>query len=151
MNISLNIRELIRQYIAPHRRQFNRINWLVALIDLQAIFDDFAVWRDYYRYKVHITSQHKVLQGHLNKIFGGGIIIKSYSDQFLEIGLDEEPAHWVILEPLVEVALEGESGQPFAGIDFIVYAPKGIDNNLLSVEIEKYKLADKAYKIVTKK
>lgn len=150
MNIALNIRELIRQYIAPHRRQPNRINWLSSLIDLQSVYDAFAAWRDYYRYKVHITSQHKALQGHLNKTFGGGIIIKSYDDQYLDVGLNEEPAHWIILEPMPEVALEGESGKSFADADFIVFIPANVDRNLLCAEIEKYKLADKIYKVITR-
>lgn len=151
MNIVLNFKELIRQYIAPHRRQPNRMNWLASLIDLQAVFDAFSSWRDYYRYKVHITSQHKVLQGHLRKTFGAGIIVKSYDDQFLDIGLNEEPAHWIILEPMAEVALEGESGKSFIDADFIVYIPAGVDEGQLCAEIEKYKLADKTYKIITRK
>lgn len=151
MNIVLNFKELIRQYVAPYRRGSNRLKWLWGLVDLQGVYDTFSAWRDYYRYKVHVTSQHKVLQGHLNKTFGGGIIVKSYNDQFLAIGLNSESAHWVIFEPMQEIALEGEGDQSFADVDFIVYAPEGIDLNLLSVEIEKYKLADKAYKIVTRK
>lgn len=148
MNVNLNFKELVRQYVAPHRRQPNRLNWLFALIDLSSVWDSFVEWRDYYRYKVHVTSQHRSLQGHLNKTFGGGIIIKSYDDKFLEIGLNEEAAHWVIFSPMQEIALEGESANSFADVDFIVYAPKSVDRNLLAAEIEKYKLADKAYKII---
>lgn len=151
MNIVLNFRGLIRQYVAPYRRGPNRLKWLCGLVDLQGVYDTFSAWRDYYRYKVHVTSQHKALQGHLNKTFGGGIIVKSYNDQFLDIGLNSEPAHWVIFEPMQEIAMEGEGGQSFTDADFIVYAPEGIDRNLLSAEIEKYKLADKAYKIVTRR
>lgn len=151
MNIVLNMKGLVRQYVAPHRRGAGRLKWLWALIDLQEVYDSFSAWRDYYRYKVHVTSQHKVLQGHLVHIFGEGIIIKSYNDQFLEVGLDSEPAHWVLFDPMQEVALEGENGQSFSDVDFIVYAPKGVDLGLLAAEIEKYKLADKAYKIVMNK
>ncbi|MFI3322078.1 MAG: hypothetical protein R3Y50_06090 [Rikenellaceae bacterium] len=149
MNVILNFKEIIRQYVAPHRRQVNRLGWLYSLIDLTSIWDKFAIWRVYYRYKVHVTSQHQSLQGHLNKTFGGGIIVKSYDDQFLEIGLNSEEAHWVMFNPYQEVALVGESGVSFIDVDFIVYAPSSVDINLLSVEIERYKLADKAYKIIT--
>ena len=151
MNIVLNFKELVRQYVAPYRRGSNRLKWLWGLVDLQGVFDYFYDWRYFYRYNGLVTSQHKALQGHLNKTFGGGIIVKSYNDQFLDIGLNSEPAHWVIFEPTQEIALEGEGGQSFADVDFIVYAPEKIDRNLLSAEIEKYKLADKAYKIVTRK
>lgn len=149
MNIDINFKELVRQYIAPHRRQKNRLNWLWALVDLDTVWNSFTEWRDYYRYKIHITSQHKSLEGHLNKLFGGGIIIKSYDDRFLEIGLNDEKAHWVVFLPMYEIALEGEGANSFADVDFVVYAPKSVDVEILKSEIEKYKLADKAYKIIS--
>lgn len=151
MNIILNFKELVRQYVAPHRRQRVRLGWLWALIDLESVWLAFAAWRDYYRYKVHVTSQHRSLEGHLNKTFDGGILIKSYEDQFLAIGLNSEPAHWVLFEPMPEIALEGEGGQSFQDVDFIVYVPEGIDLSLVRAEIERYKIADRTYKIVTKK
>lgn len=151
MNIILNFKEIVRQYVAPHRRQPVRLAWLRALLDLDVVWDAFSAWRDYYRYKVHVTSQHRSLQGHLNKTFGGGIRVKSYEDQFLDIGLDSEPAHWVLFDPLPEIALEGEGGQSFADVDFIVHVPEGVDLNLVRAEIERYKIADRTYKIVTRK
>lgn len=151
MNIILNFKEIVRQYVAPHRRQPVRLAWLRALLDLDGVWDAFSAWRDYYRYKVHVTSQHRSLQGHLNKTFGGGIRVKSYEDQFLDIGLDSEPAHWVLFDPLPEIALEGEGGQSFADVDFIVHVPEGVDLNLVRAEIERYKIADRTYKIVTRK
>ena len=151
MNIILNFKELIRQYVAPHRRQPVRLRWLWSLVDLDGVWQSFSVWRDYYRYKVHVTSQHRSLEGHLNKTFGGGILIRSYEDQFLAIGLNSEPAHWVLFEPMQEIALEGEGGQSFKDVDFIVYVPGGIDLNLVRAEIERYKIADRPYKIVTRK
>lgn len=151
MNIILNFKELIRQYVAPRRRQPNRLAWLWSLVDLDGVWQSFSDWRDYYRYKVHVTSQHRSLEGHLNKTFGGGILIKSYEDQFLAIGLNSEPAHWVLFEPMQEIALEGEGGQSFKDVDFIVYVPEGIDLSLVRAEIERYKIADRTYKIVTKK
>lgn len=150
MNINLNIKGLIRQYIAPHRRQTNRLAWLYALIDIETVWNSFAAWRVDYRYRVHVNGQHKSLQGHLNKIFGGGILIKTYSSQYLDIGLNIEPAHWVVFNLYQEIALEGEGEQTFADADFIVYVPAGVDMNLLIAEIEKYKLADKVYKIIAK-
>lgn len=150
MDIVLNIKEIVRQYVAPHRRQPVRLHWLWALVDLDSPWAAFAAWRDYYRYKVHVTSQHRSLQGHLTKTFGGGIRVKSYSDQFLDVGLNSEPAHWVIFDPMQEIALEGEGGSSFDDVDFIVYVPAGTDTALVRAEIEKYKIADRTYKIVTK-
>ena len=151
MNIILNFKELIRQYVAPHRRQPVRLRWLWSLVDLDGVWQSFSAWRDYYRYKVHVTSQHRSLEGHLNKTFGGGILIRSYEDQFLAIGLNSEPAHWVLFEPMQEIALEGEGGQSFKDVDFIVYVPEGIDLSLVRAVIERDKIADRTYKIVTRK
>lgn len=150
MDIILDFKGLIRQYVAPHRRQSTRLKWLWALVDLDGPWASFAAWRDYHRYRTHVTSQHRSLQGHLAKTFGAGILVKSYDDQFLEIGLDTEPAHWVTFEPMPAVALEGEGGQAFSDVDFIVYIPEGVDLDLVRAEIERYKLADKTYKIVTR-
>lgn len=150
MNVILNFKEIIRQYVAPHRRQPARLKWLWALIDLSSVWDSFSQWRAYYRYKVHVTSQHRSLQGHLTKLFGNGTLIrvKSYQDGFLDVGLDSEPAHWVVFAPYEEVALEGESGLTFDDVDFVVYVPAGINAAQVAAEIEKYKLADKKYKII---
>ena len=49
-----------------------------------------------------------------------------------------------------EIALEGEGGHSFDDVDFIVYVPQGVDLNLVRAEIERYKIADRTYKIVTK-
>lgn len=148
MNIRLNIQGIIRQFLPPHKRQTNRLKWLYGLFDLQGLFDDFEQWREEMRYKIHITSQHQVLEEHLRKLFGENIVIRSYSDRYLEIGLNAESAHWVSFESLQEVALTGESRELFGDVDFIVYAPVEIDWNLLYAEIEKYKLADRNYKII---
>ena len=150
MNIILNFKEIIRQYVAPHRRQSNRLKWLWGLVDLDGVWKSFSEWRDYYRYKVHVTSQHKSLQGHLNKTFGGGILVKSYNDQFVDVGLDSEPAHWVLFDPMQEIALEGEGGRSFDDADFIVYVPSGANLSLVMAEIERYKIADRTYKIITR-
>lgn len=148
MNIILDFKEIVRQYVAPHKRQPSRLSWLWALVDLETVWEAFSEWRAYYRYKVHVTSQHKSLQGHLIKTFGTGIKVRSYEDEFLDVGLDMEPAHWVIFDPFQSIALEGESGVPFEDADFIVYIPLSVSIGQVSAEVEKYKLADKKYKII---
>lgn len=150
MEIRLNIKGVVRQFVAPHRRQSNRLAWLYALTDLQGVYDSFVAWCADFRYRVHVTSQHASLQGHLTNVFGPGILIKSFDDQFIGIGLTSEASHWVMFDPMQSIALEGEAAQRFSDADFIVYAPASVNRNLLMAEIERYKLADKAYKIVTK-
>ena len=127
---------------------FRSLKWLQALIDLQTVWDGFSSWRAYYRYKRHVTSQHKSLQGHLTRLFGPGIKVRSYDDELLDVGLDSEPAHWVVFAPYQELALSGEGGQSFGGKDFIVYIPPTVNIEVVKAEIEKYKLADKTYKII---
>lgn len=61
-----------------------------------------------------------------------------------------EPAHWVLFEPMQEIALEGEGGKSFEDVDFIVYVPPGVNLNLVMAEIERYKIADRTYKIITR-
>ena len=148
MNIRLKYKEIVRQYVSPYKRQPNRLKWLTALVDLQGVFDSFALWRANYRYLFQISSQHKTLEGHLRKLFDANIIVRSYSDKYLEIGLTSEPAHWQTFDR--EIALEGEAQQEFGDVDFIVYAPASVEWNLLYAEIEKYKLADRTYKIIMK-
>lgn len=43
MNIVLNFKELIRQYVAPYRRGSNRLKWLWGLVDLQGVYDTFPL------------------------------------------------------------------------------------------------------------
>lgn len=148
MKININFERLIFQYISPHRRQPVRLSWLRALIDLQGLFDDFLSWTNNSRYNIHVTSQHRSLQGHLRKIFGSGILVKSYIDQYLEIGLDTEAAHWVQFNEFQNIALEGESQKNFGNVDFVVYAPIEVNEALLRAEIEKYKLADRRFNII---
>ena len=82
MNIMLNFKGMILQYIAPYRRQPNRLNWLWSLIDLQPIFDDFAKWRQTCRYKFKVCGQRMVLEEYLIREFGTGIKIISYKDGY---------------------------------------------------------------------
>ena len=148
MNIILNFKEIVRQYVAPHRRQPSRLAWLWALADLDGVWAAFAAWRAYYRYKVHVTSQQASLLGHLQNLYGDGIVLRSYSGMYLEVGLNSEPAHMVIFYPYREVALDGESQQAFDGADFVIYAPSGADIRGMGTEIERYKTADKTFKII---
>lgn len=154
MNIMLNFKGLILQYVAPHRRQSNRLNWLWSLLDLQSVFDDFAKWRQTYRYKVKVCGQRMVLEEYLVREFGTGIKITSYKDGYLAIGLNIESAHWhsfssSISEGLVPVPLSGEGGKEFGGYDFLVMVPHDYDTIQIKAEIERYKLAGKNYKIET--
>lgn len=151
MNINIHIKELLRQYLAPHRRQSGRLAWLGALTEpLSLWWDEFAAWRTYYRYKIHITSQHKSLAGHLKKLFGAEVVVHTRSNMYLAVGLNEEKAAWVSFEPCVPIALEGDEELIFADADFLIYAPAGTDLGLLVAEVEKLLLADKTYKIIVR-
>lgn len=152
--IQIRFRELIRIYLAPHKRTPNRIKWLTSLVNLQAVFDAFSVWRSDYRYKIMLNGQLAVLQGHLSKKFGAGILVKSYEDGYVGVGLESEPAHWLLVglveeDCMVDVPLIGEGGEAFDGFDFLVIIPEGVNVALVRAEIERYKLADKSYKIIT--
>jgi len=151
--IQIRFNELIRTYLAPHRRTKNRITWLTSLIDLQTVFSAFSAWRSNYRYKIMLNGQLAILEGHLKKTFGDGIIIKSYEDGYIGIGLIQEPAHWLLIglsdeNLFAEVPLIGEGGHSFDGVDFLVIVPAVYNIAMIRAEIEKYKLADKKYNII---
>lgn len=147
--------ELVITYVAPHWRTPRRLAWLQSLVNLQPVFDRFERWRAYYRYKIMVNSQRLVLEGHLRKTYGPGILIKSYDDGYIGIGLNTEPAHWrtfglTIEDRFVPLPLNGEGGEEFDGYDFLVFVPVRYDINLIRAEIEKYKMADKKYNIIIK-
>lgn len=150
--IYIRFDELIRNYVAPHKRTHKRLSWLTGLIDLQSVFDAYAAWRSYYRYKIMLNSQCAVLEGHLRKIFGPDIVVKSYDDGYVGIGLRIEPAHWKLFgrkeeNSFVPFPLIGESGREFEGFNFLVLVYGDYDMNLIQAEVEKYKMADKKYRI----
>ncbi len=144
--------ELIRNYVAPHKRTPKRLAWLTGIIDLQGTFDKFSAWRSYYRYKIMLNSQRLVLEGHLRKIFGPEIVVKSYDDGYVGIGLLIEPAHWKMFglkseNHNIPFPLIGENGLEFEGYDFLVIVYGDYDINMIKAEVEKYKMADKKYNI----
>ena len=150
MNVVLDFKELVRQYVAPHRRQPVRLRWLWGLTDLEGAWEQFAAWRDYYRYKVRVTGQQASVEGHLGRLLGSGVkvVVRSYADGYLSVGLEQEVPHWVEFDPQKEIALEGEIEELFGGCDFVVYVPHGTDMMLVTEEVERYRLADKKYKLI---
>lgn len=151
--IQIRFKKLIPIYLAPHKRTPNRIKWLTSLVDLQAVFDGFSLWRSDYRYRIMLNGQLAILEGHLQKKFGNGILVKSYEDGYVGVGLESEPAHWLTVglvaeDHFVEVPLIGEGGHDFEGFDFLVIVPSGYNVAMIRAEIEKYKLADKNYNII---
>lgn len=151
--LNIRFKELILAYIAPHKRSANRIAWLTGLISLQTVFDRFAAWRSYYRYKIMLSGQRLVLEGHLRKVFGKDIIVKSFADGYVGIGLNIEPAHWKKFGKnnegcFVSFPLTGERLAEFEDYDFLVIVSAKYNINLVRAEVEKYKLADKKYNII---
>lgn len=151
-NPFINYKAWVRQYVSPYRRQPNRLAWLGSLVNLQPVFDRFASWRAYYRYKINLNSQRMVLQAHLCRLFGDGIVVKSYEDGYIGIGLNSEPAHWKGFglndeNYFIPLVLTGETIEGFERFDFIVTIPPDVNIDMLKAEIEKYKLADKSYTI----
>ena len=153
MNVVLDFKGLVSQYLAPHRRQPNRLGWLWGLVDLQQVFDDFASWRRDTRYRLGVCGQRMTLEEFLADKYGEGIRVLSYDDGLWGIGLSGEPAHWLPVSlsgeegVLAPIPLAGEAGEGFDGFDFLVLIPKGYDTGRIRAEIGRYKLAGKRYKI----
>lgn len=157
MNPNINIPNLIRQLLPPHKRKNNRLGLLRGFIKpLEKLWNSFFEWRSNTRMMVNVNCQVKVFEGYLRKKYNQPIAIKiiTFSDGLLLVGLEEEGTTMmptIGLEnetPVVEVPLDGEIRERFGDADFIVYIPAGIDINLIRAEIEKYKQALTKYKII---
>ncbi len=167
--MDINIRHLVYQLLPPHKRQHNRVNWLVALLkplsDLwendilkSDPWDGFYAWRANKRMMVNVNSQLLVLQGYLRKKYKEPvrIYIESYSDGLPWVALNLEESEQLLLqtglsgEEHERVPLKDEIRTRFNGADFKVYIPKGLDKALIAAEIEKYRQALVKYEIIEK-
>lgn len=172
MNPVIDIKRLVRQYVAPHRRNGMRLGWLRSLIDLQDKFDCFSIWRDEYRYRVQINSQTLTLTLHLRSKFNSREInIESYSDNDVLIGNNNEPNYWkeIALNQQEETEFletaKDEDKKPYlipfplsdenaasTYTDFFVEIPKELEEKMeqIGAEVDKYKLANKTFSILIK-
>lgn len=157
MNPTVNILNLVRQLLPPHKRQPVRLALLKSFLNpLETLFKDFDTWRANARMMINVNSQVKIFEGYLRKKYNQPIAIKiiTFSDGLLLVGLESEgesmmPAIGLEQENrFAEVPLETEVRDRFGDADFIVYIPAEIDINLIRAEIEKYKQALVTYKII---
>lgn len=154
--MKLEIDNLVRQLIPPHKRLINRLAWLRALLSpLKPLFADFHLWRKDTRMMVNVNSQVKVLEGYLKVKYNQPISIKivTFDDGLLSVGLRSEGR--LVHPPFdinvgVAIPLPGEIRESFGDVDFIVYIPLGVETDLLRADIEKYKMALVKYKIIQK-
>lgn len=169
MNLFTDLQQLIKQYLAPHRRRQNRLVWLTGLIDLESAFGDFFEWRNKYRYKTRVTSQIFVLENHLSRSFSPYLFaVRNYPDNFVPIGNNDEDNFWIALgtettgkERYLPFALTDENPDSSTGDFYVEISGKAEAGKLefvipeeltvrIRAEIEKYKLADKKFNIIVK-
>lgn len=157
MNPTINILNLVRQLLPPHKRQPVRLALLKSFLNpLETLFKDFYIWRENVRMMINVNSQVKIFEGYLRKKYNQPIAIKiiTFSDGLLLVGLESEGAAMMPAIGLeqenrfAEVPLETEVRDRFGDADFIVYIPASVDINLIRAEIEKYKQALVTYKII---
>lgn len=157
MNVYIGYVRLVRMLIPPEKRQVNRLNWLQAFIaaPLAILFVSFDTWRTNTRMMINVNSQVKVLEGYLRKRYNQPIAIKivTFEDGLLPVCLEEEgttsqPEFGSELNEMQAVPLDGEMRILFGDVDFIVYIPIGINVDLISAEVEKYKQALTTFKVV---
>lgn len=157
MNPTINILNLVRQLLPPHKRQPIRLALLKSFLNpLETLFKDFYIWRENARMMINVNSQVKIFEGYLRKKYNQPIAIKiiTFSDGLLLVGLESEGEAMMPVIGLesenrfAEVPLETEVRDQFGDADFIVYIPAEIDINLIRAEIEKYKQALVTYKII---
>lgn len=157
MNISVGYGRLVRMLIPPEKRQPKRLGWLQALvaIPLVSLFASFDKWRQNTRMMINVNSQVKVFEGYLRKKYNEPIAIKivTFEDGLLSVCLEEEGT---TLQPkfgnepaeMQAIPLDGEMRIRFGDVDFIVYIPLGVNPDLISAEVEKYKQALTTFKVV---
>lgn len=157
MNPVINILNLARQLLPPHKRQPVRLALLQSFLNpLETLFKEFNTWRANARMMINVNSQVKVFEGYLRKKYNQPIAIKivTFSDGLLLVGLSNEgeamkPAIGLKSEKRpAEVPLRTEIRDRFGDVDFIVYIPSSVDINMIRAEIEKYKQALVTYKII---
>lgn len=156
MNPSINISNLIRQLLPPHKRKNNRLALLQGFgKPLKNLWESFFEWRGNTQMMVNVNCQVRVFEGYLRKKYREPISIKiiTFSDGLLLVGLEEEgttmmPPIGLETETMVDVPLDGEIRERFGDADFIIYIPAKIDINLIRAEIENYKQALTKYKII---
>ena len=171
MNLYIDLQQLITQYLAPHRRRKNRLTWLKTLTDLEKTFNDFFEWRDKYRYETAVTSQIFVLENHLNRKFGHfRFAVRNYPDilvplgnndesEFYRITLDSDTESENYYKPFAltgETSVKGDShfyvevsGNPSQEKTLPVILHQKT-KNLIRIEVDKYKQANKKFDIITK-
>lgn len=157
MNPRINFINYLRQLLPPHKRQTNRIAFLVSLAaPLQSLFDSFYMYRDDSRMMFNVNSQVMVLEGYLRKKYNDpiGIKVLTFDAGLLNIGLEIEGETMMVWCGLSDegqlkgIPLKDELRDKFAEVDFIVYISAEIDRLRVEADIEKYKLALVTYKII---
>ena len=158
MNPKINIDNLVRQLVPPHRRQPVRLGILCGLLyPLRQLWEWFELWRDDIRLRINVNSQVMVLEGYLrNKYNDNRITIASSNDGLLWVGLVVEgdlymPKFGLLGagEQVIYVPLLWESGAS-GDVDFFVYIPEGVDIEVIRAEIERYRQAGVTYEIIQK-
>ena len=158
MNPKINIKNLIRQLVPPHRRQPVRL-WILGVFlgPLEFLYNRFSVWRDEVRMRINLSSQTRVLEGYLRLKYDATLSIKivSSEDGLLLVGLESEGDNYQPrfgleeeVDYLVPVPFENELKGSLGDYDFIIYLPPGVDINLIRAEVEKYRQAGVTYTII---
>lgn len=156
MNPKINIDNLVRQTLPPHKRQPVRLVILRAMLSrIKELFAGFDPWRSDVRMMLNVNSQVIILEGYLRKKFGQPVSIKivTFDDGLLSVGYELEGLTMMrpvgdTPENIPAVPFAGEIRERFGDADFIVYIPAGVDIDLIRAEIERYKRATAEYKII---
>ena len=152
MKISTNFYLLARSITPPHKRQPVRMAILSAFLHLEGLLNNFFTWRLEMNMLINVNSQVKVLEGFLRTKYNNrGILLKFHEDSLLRIGLMSEGDTHVL--PLASnatanIPLLGENTSDLDDADFMVLIPGSVPRDSIQSEIEKYKLAEKSYKII---
>jgi hypothetical protein len=148
---------LVKTLLPYHKRQLTRLKWLSVFSEkAKTVMNYLVSARDDANKALNVNGQTRILESHLNSIYGPGVQIVHTAEQTLNIGLladgeqnylsfgfyDEDPTEFQ------SVALQGESQEQLTH-DYIIIAPAATDKASLRSEADKYRLAGKSFDIIT--
>lgn len=152
------LRAICSSWLPAYKRQPNRMQMLRSFVlPLQQLFEEYLLWRQHQWKMAHFSCQTKILENYLNVKYGAtNITILSRDTTYVAIGLQAEgESYWLSIgvnvneTPTATFPLLSDNSSNF-DVDFICYAPISINLDMLTADIEHYKLANMTFKIIQK-
>lgn len=159
---SIRILTYVLTWLAPHKRQPNRLKlFRVLLQPFITLMDDFVIWRNTLINDAYVTNELMSIEAHLNDLFDAtdrSIYIRNNEDTPLTLG-DEtaEPTLFATLgdetiEPTLYTTMVAMGEDPELNMyDFGVFIPASLASSTDDIRavVKKYAYGYKTFTIIT--